>query len=110
MKVESRGKFDSNYKEGGYREFTLKVTTSQLVSIVKDLNGYFREPGDYSIFGRQCTSVAVHSLMQAGLDLKMWDQFAGFIPLKPDITPSALNFILSQSINNTVVTNYIDIK
>lgn len=107
MEVTSREIFDKYYQTDGYTSFTLSITTEQAISLDGILNGYVNNPGTYSIFGNQCTSVACISIMNAGINIRdnhiIGDP--GPAPISAWLlTPAGFADILQKSVNQGIVT------
>jgi hypothetical protein len=50
--------------------FGIKVTSDQKKALLTELNEVSKNPGQYSLYGNQCTSVAVSSMDSAGIRIK----------------------------------------
>ncbi|MGZ3944551.1 MAG: RHS repeat-associated core domain-containing protein [Mucilaginibacter sp.] len=57
------------YLERGYREFDLKISTDQLISLDKTFSGLMLNPGYYDLLFKNCTSVVISGLIDAGVPL-----------------------------------------
>lgn len=106
MKVESRSDFDSKYGKDGVTEFTLEVTQSQAATVTNSLNAKAENPGEYSLQGAQCTSVACNTLTGAGLNVQRFTPNHGDPGPTPVISrglsPTAFKEALQYHVNTFV--------
>ena len=112
MKTETRTHFDSRYSIDGITDFTLEVTESQSKKIEANLKARISKPGTYSLFGDQCTSVAVGALIKSGVNLmQLYPGGAMSTPVYSKLrsgqhmSPGALKVLLNRKPNSNIVTN-----
>lgn len=108
MRVYSKPQFDKYYKGDGYTAFTLNIGQNQASNLETILNGYVSSPGNYSLFGNQCTSIACGSLLEAGVGLQDYhynhgDPGPSSIETR-FLSPNGFASILNLSINGSIVT------
>jgi RHS repeat-associated protein len=111
--VETRANFESKYKADGYSEITLRVTDAQYLDAVKNLNSYVINPGTYSLYGNQCTSVSCGALQKAGIPILASSYYISNGPVAGQpvvtnvgtlgLTPNKFKATLLQSINSRIV-------
>jgi Domain of unknown function (DUF4105) len=69
MHIQSLQAFTAHYSGDAVQEFELNVTTAQIQQVQNGLNAMAKTPGMYQLKGNNCTSVAIHCLKQAGIDI-----------------------------------------
>ncbi|MDN3584374.1 hypothetical protein [Mucilaginibacter flavus] len=69
--VVSRSTFDREYLKQGYTEYTLSITAKQFSSLQNYLSNVVNNPGNYSLFLNNCTSVIITGLQNEGIYLRI---------------------------------------
>lgn len=71
MKVVDIDKFKQRYRgdNGKIKVYELNVTSNQANNLLINLAGYITNPGNYSLLGNNCTTVAYNALIDAGVNI-----------------------------------------
>lgn len=112
MHRDSLPQFNFNYSGQEVTYFQLNLTTKQIKELQAILEEYRKNPGNYNMLGRQCTTVAANSLMKAGVTFKFpGSGTSEFLPPNVNegdfMSPSDFKMVLSATENKSLITRAV---
>jgi RHS repeat-associated protein len=105
MRVINAQDMPRKYKSDKVNMFNLKINDEQRTKLEANLNEYVKEPGNYSLTGNHCASVAIKCMKNAGIMVRRPAlTSSGPIPLETSlVTPGMLAHSLASSSNKKLV-------
>ena len=104
MHIDNAKDFKAHYKGETVNSYTVKVTAGQKTALLGNLLDVAKNPQTYKVFtGRQCTTVAMMALGDAGVKIKTasGDLSKWLYMVTP---PSSFQYILENNLNKGIVT------
>lgn len=110
MHVDDEEEFKSTYPNEWVTEFELNVSQKQVQDLKKAIQETIDDPGRYSVFGSQCSSVAFGWLTKAGVYFNSYTSkakpIANPVTFARHMTPDSFENLLKQTINKHIVKRY----
>jgi hypothetical protein len=100
MHINSIWEFKNIYSGDKINAFVLNITTNQRIALMESLSDFTTDPGYYSLYGNNCTSVVYSSLLNAGVRLPNMSLY--FSSWTLGLSPSGFGALLN---NSSVVSN-----
>jgi hypothetical protein len=108
MRIYDLATFNKKYNGQEVTEFFMNMNANQINSVLNSLDKWYRDPGQYSLTGNNCTSVALQCLFGAGI--KIYYQTArGPMEMKNPFgfAPADISHYLKDGINSHLIVNWV---
>ena len=106
MHVDSIPEFNKNYAGREVTYYQLNLTPEQIDKLKNILENIAKDPGKYRLLsGNQCTSVAINSLIEAGVQIKTAPTIEGNkLTSGYGLSPNNVKTIFNNPINKNLIT------
>lgn len=105
LKAENIEVFREFEKNANIISYDVKVEPWQKGALKNNMKFYNKNPGNYSIFGRNCTSFAVDNLHSINVQIYNSSNCVIIRENGYRLTPNSLDSILQNRFNNSIFTN-----
>lgn len=75
LKIHTMKEFNHDYRNDEITSYALGITEQQAVKLNKIIAQIYQNPGTYSLFGTNCTSMALEALNKAGVRIGVMTDF-----------------------------------